>query len=78
MKNVVVIDRGDYWEIFGDYSGSPRHAALTEPQWKAEYQNHPSYAAMRASQLGSFAIAAPVGAGKWLKDWSRRYVPPKT
>lgn len=77
MKNVVVVDRGDYWEVFGDYSGSPRHAALSEPKWKAEYETHPSYTAMRASQAGSFAMTAPVGVGKWLKDWSGPYMVPK-
>jgi len=75
MMQIVAFDRGTYWEVIADYSGSPRHAALIEPVWKAEYANSPSYTAMRASQPGAVAMIGPVGVGKWLKDWSGPYVP---
>jgi len=75
MKPVVLFDRTDHWEVIVDYSGSPRHAALSEMEWTNEYSNHPSYAAMRASQPGSFAMMAPQGAGKWKKDWSGPWTP---
>jgi hypothetical protein len=75
MRQVVAIDRGDYWEVIGDYSLSPRHASLIGPVWAAEYANSPGYKDMRDSQLGSVAIMAPVGVGKWKKDWSSPYVP---
>ncbi len=74
MKPVVAIDRGAYWEVIADYSGSSKHAAMVEPVWKAEYANDPGYRAMRDSQVGSKAIFAPVGTGKWLKDWSGPYI----
>ena len=75
MRQVVAIDRGNHWEVIADYSQSPRHAGLIGPVWAAEYTNSPSYKAMRDSQPGSVAILAPVGTGKWKKDWSAKYVP---
>ena len=76
MKQIVAFDRGTYWEVIADYSGSPRHAKLLGPVWAAEYANSPSYADMRNSQVGAVAMMAPVGLGKWLKDWSAPYVAP--
>lgn len=75
QKNVVLIDRGNHWEVIGDYSGSPRHASLKPDQWVREYENDLSYRAMRASQPAAIAATAPRGAGRWKKDWSVRYVP---
>lgn len=73
MKQVVAFDRGTYWEVIGDYSGSPRHSTLSGAAWANEFANDPGYADMRASQPGAVAILAPRGLGKWQKDWSGPY-----
>lgn len=75
MNKLVMIDRGDHFEVIGDYTGSPRIRALTPEAWKKEYAEDPSFAKSRDSQLGSFADVAPVSVGKWKKDWSGPYVP---
>lgn len=75
MGNVVLIDRGDHWEVIGDYSRSPRIAALSEAEW-ASYFDGPEFQSMKETQVGSIATSAPQGIGKWLKDWSARYTPP--
>ena len=75
MKQVAMFDRGDHWEIVADYSLSPRHGALSEAQWKAEFAG-PAYEAMRTSQPGLVAAHAPKGLGKWKKDWSAPHVVP--
>jgi hypothetical protein len=77
MRQVVAFDRTDYWEVIGDYSGSPRHASLSASAWQNEFATHPSYAQMRATQQGAVGMLSPCGVGKWLKDWSGPYVPPK-
>lgn len=74
MPHTVYIDRTEYWEVIADYSGSPRHANLTEAAWRSEYETNPSYARMRTSFPGSVAGITPKGVGKWLKDWSGPYV----
>lgn len=78
MKRVVMIDRGDHYEVIGDYSLSPRHACLSSEEWSKEFASHPSYERMRLEQKGAVAGIFPRGTGKWTKDWSARYVPPTT
>lgn len=73
MKQVAIFDRGDHWEVIADYSLSPRHASLSEEQWKSEFAG-PGYEAMRTSQPGLVAAHAPKGIGKWKKDWSGPHV----
>jgi hypothetical protein len=73
MKQVVLFDRGDHWEVIADYSGSSRHLMMSELEWKKEYAGS-SYLAMRISQTAAVARCAPRGIGKWLKDWSGPYV----
>lgn len=75
--HTVFVDRGDHFDVLADYSGSPRHAALTATEWQNEYFTHPSYLNMRTTQVGSVADVTPKGVGKWEKDWSARYVPAK-
>ena len=75
MNKLVMIDRGDHFEVIGDYNGSPRIRALTPEAWKKEYAEDASFAAARNSQAGSFADVGPVSIGKWKKDWSGPYVP---
>lgn len=70
MKKVVLVDRGDHFHVLGDYTGSPRIAALSAEAWKAEYASDPSFETTRSSQPGSYADVAPVSVGKWKKDWS--------
>ena len=75
MRKVVMVDRGDHFEVIGDYSGAPRIQALSTQAWKDEYANHPSFETTRASQVGSFADVAPVSIGRWKKDWSGPHTP---
>lgn len=77
MKPVVMIDRGDHWDVIADYSASSRHSYLAPEQWQLEFLG-PSYAAMRASQPGAVAAMVSHGCGKWKKDWSGPYAPPKS
>ncbi len=76
MRQVVVVDKGDYWHIIADYSSSQRHSPLSALEWQNEYATHPSYAAMRSSQPGSTGILSKFGVGRWKKDWSGPWVPP--
>lgn len=73
MPHVAMIDRGDHWHVIGDYSGSPRHAAMREDEWKTEFLSS-QYEEMRRSHPGIVAGITPKGAGKWKKDWSGPYV----
>lgn len=77
MPNVVMLDCGDYWHIVADYSGSPRHSALSPAAWAVEYVSHPAYATMRASMPDAIAATTQRGAGKWLKDFSAPWRPPQ-
>lgn len=77
MPHVVMIDRGDHWHVIADYSGSFRHATLSAEQWKLEF-SRPEYDPMRKSEPGMIAAVAPLGAGRWKKDWSGPYTSPKT
>lgn len=74
MPHTVFVDRGDHFDVIVDYSGSVRHAALSEVAWQNEYTTSPSYQAMRDSQVGSTAAVTPKGCGKWLPDWSGPFV----
>lgn len=74
MAKVVLIDRGDHWEVIGDYSRSPRIGIMTEAQWQECFDGS-EFETMKESQPGAVAAEAPNGTGKWLKDWSGKYVP---
>ena len=78
MPHIVYKDNGTHWLVIADYSGSPRHAALTEAQWIAEYTTHAAYAGMREANPGAVAGIKPKGVGKWTKDWAQPYVDPYT
>lgn len=75
MAKVVLIDRGDHWEVIGDYSRSPRIASMSEVQWQACFDGA-EFTAMKDSQPGAVATEAPRGIGKWTKDWSSKYAAP--
>lgn len=75
MAKVILIDQGDHWEVIGDYSRSPRIAAMSEVQWQACFDG-PEFETMKDSQPGAVAAEAPHGIGKWAKDWSEKYTTP--
>lgn len=72
MKHVVLFDRGEYWDVIADYSGSPRHASMSPIEWENDFQSE-SFRSMRESQEGAFAAIAPKGCGKWTKDWAQAW-----
>ena len=75
MNPVVMSDKDDHWSVIADYSGSPRHSAMSQEEWEAEF-NGEEYSAMKGSHPGSIAAVIPVGVGKWKKDWSGPYLAP--
>lgn len=65
MPHVVFKVTDDYYHVLVDYSGSPRHAALSEADWQTEYTNGAAYAQMRTDNPGFGAGIKNKGVGKW-------------
>lgn len=77
MNHIAYVERQDYFEVFIDYSGSPRIAEMTDEQWANEYATDDSYASFRITYPGSVAGVKPQSVGLWTKDWSEEYRPPR-
>ncbi len=76
MGPILYVDRGSYNLVIADYSGSPRHRAMTEDQWVAEYRADPSYDSIRTSNPKAIPVVREASVGPWKKDWSGPYVIP--
>ena len=72
MPHTVYLDAGDHWHVLADYSGSPRHAALPEETWTAEFSTDAAYEQTRSVYPGARTGITPRGIGRWSKDWARK------
>lgn len=70
MPHTVYLDKESYYQVVGDYSGSPRHSALSEEAWKLEFERDPAYAGMKKAYPEAVAGITPQGIGLWTKDWT--------